>query len=105
MLLKENNDTQPYVENAAYMFDAIWTAALAINKTVTRLSKINLMLKDFTYEDNYKISGIIYEEVLKVQFFGLTVSILASYMVQFLMSKNITKLIKIFPAKNSTRHS
>ena len=99
MLLKENNDTQPYVENAAYMFDAIWTAALAINKTVSRLSKINLTLKDFTYEDNYKISGIIYEEVLKVQFFGLTVSILASYMGQFLMGKNIDEIDKNFPCK------
>jgi len=57
------------------MFDAIWTAALALNRTEFRLNKKNLTLKNFTYEDEYNISGIIYEEALKVEFFGLTVSI------------------------------
>ena len=56
------------------MFDAIWTAAMALNKTESRLNKKNLTLKNFTYEDEYNISGIIYEETLKVDFFGLTVS-------------------------------
>lgn len=56
------------------MFDAIWTAALALNKTESRLNEKNLTLKNFTYEDVHNISGIIYEEVLKVEFFGLTVS-------------------------------
>ena len=74
MLIKEN-DTQPYIENAAYMFDAIWTAALALNKTESKLKKKNLTLKNFTYEDEYNISGVIYEEALKLEFFGLTVSI------------------------------
>lgn len=73
-LLEENNDTQPYIEGAAYMFDAMWTAALALNKTESRLNKKNLTLKNFTYEDEYNISGVIYEEILKVEFFGLTVS-------------------------------
>ena len=74
-LLEENNDTQPYIENAAYMFDAMWTAALALNKTESRLNKKNLTLKNFTYMDEYNISSIIYEEILKVEFFGLTVSV------------------------------
>ena len=56
------------------MFDAIWTAAMALNKTESRLNKKNLTLKNFTYEDEHNISGIIYEETLKIEFFGLTVS-------------------------------
>ena len=57
------------------MFDAIWTAALALNKTEARLNKKNLTLKNFTYMDEYNISSVIYEEILKVEFFGLTVSL------------------------------
>ena len=72
---KVNDDTQPFIEDSAYMFDAIWTAAMALNKTASRLNKKNLTLKNFTYEDEYNISGIIYEEILKVEFFGLTVSV------------------------------
>ena len=75
-LLEEDNDTQPYIEDAAYMYDAIWTAALALNKTESRLNKKNLSLKNFTYMDEYNISAVIYKEILKVEFFGLTVSLL-----------------------------
>ena len=57
------------------MFDAIWTAALALNKTESQLRKRNLSLKNFTYKDKYGISDIIYEEALKLKFFGLSVSI------------------------------
>ena len=56
------------------MFDAIWTAALALNKTQSQLSRKNISLKDFTYKDEYGISNIIYEEALKLKFFGLSVS-------------------------------
>lgn len=76
ILMNERNNTQPYIENAAYMFDAIWAAALALNKTKSRLLKENLTFKHFKYEDEYNISGIIYEELLKVRFFGLTVSMI-----------------------------
>ena len=72
---KVDNDTQPVIEDSAFLFDAIWTAALALNKTEFRLNEKNLTLKNFTYEDQHNISEIIYEEVLKVKFFGLTVSI------------------------------
>ena len=58
------------------MFDALWTAALALNRTETRLNERNLTLTDFTYDDEYNISNIIYEEALRVNFFGLTVSML-----------------------------
>ena len=57
------------------MFDAIWTAALALNKTKSRLAAKSLTLMDFDYDDKHGISNIIYEEALRVKFFGLTVSI------------------------------
>ena len=73
---KESNDSLPHTEDSAYMFDAIWTAALALNKTKSRLEKINLTFANFAYDDEHGkiISDIIYEEALKVKFFGLTVS-------------------------------
>ena len=73
-LEKINNMTTPLVHNSAYMFDAMWTAAIALNRTATRLKERNLTLMNFSYDDEYNISDIIYEEALKVEFFGLTVS-------------------------------
>ena len=57
------------------MFDAIWTAALALNRTKSMLDKLNLSFSDFTYDDEYGISDMIYKAALNVSFFGLTVSI------------------------------
>ena len=74
MLENVNNNTDQLVNDSAYMFDALWTAALALNRTETRLNERNLTLLDFTYDDEHNISEIIYEEALKVNFFGLTVS-------------------------------
>ena len=74
MLENVDNDTDPALYESAYIFDAFWTAALALNRTQTRLSKRNLTLLNFTYDDKYNISDIIYDEALNVTFFGLTVS-------------------------------
>ena len=79
-MLNMNNNTDPLVNDSAYMFDAMWTAALALNRTATRLKERNLSLMDFSYDDEYNISSIIYEESLKVEFFGLTVSHDHNYM-------------------------
>ena len=75
--IRESNETLPHTKDSAYVFDAIWTAALALNKTKPRLEKMNLTFANFTYDDEYGkiISDIIYEEALKVKFFGLTVSV------------------------------
>ena len=73
-MLETVNNTDPLVNDSAYMFDALWTAALALNRTETRLNERNLTLTNFTYDDEYSISNIIYEEALKVNFLGLTVS-------------------------------
>ena len=73
---KVKNDTLPHTEDSAYMFDAIWTAALALNRTKSKLAKRNLSFRNFSYdtEIGHEIANCIYEEALKVKFFGLTVS-------------------------------
>ena len=71
---KISNDTLPHTEDSAYMFDAIWTAALALNSTKSILDEKNLTFMDFTYENGHKIAKYIYDEAVKVKFFGLTVS-------------------------------
>ena len=75
MLENVDNDTDPALYESAFIFDALWTAALALNRTQTRLSELNLTLLDFTYDDKYNISDIIYDEALNVTFLGLTVSL------------------------------
>ena len=42
----ELNDTdhEPYMEGAAYTFDVIWAAPLALNKTEAQLKKRNLSI-------------------------------------------------------------
>ena len=81
--------TTPLVHNSAYMFDAMWTAAIALNRTATRLKERNLTLMNFSYDDEYNISDIIYEEALKVEFFGLTVS----YIILIAFSLLLTSLL------------
>ena len=71
---KISNDTSAHTEDSAYIFDAIWTAALALNRTKLILDEKNLSFADFTYDDDRGISNIIYEAALNVSFFGLTVS-------------------------------
>ena len=75
MIDRKDNNTEPYVNDSAYMFDTMWAAAKALNSTAMRLKERNLTLMDFSYDDKYNISDIIYEEALKVKFFGLTVSL------------------------------
>ncbi|XP_065899524.1 gamma-aminobutyric acid type B receptor subunit 2-like [Dysidea avara] len=55
------------LEDSAYMFDAVWAAALALNNT-------NDSLVNFTYNDeaSANISRYIYQETIKLKFFGLT---------------------------------
>ena len=68
-------NTEPYVNDSAYAFDAMWTVALALNRTESYLKNQGLSLKNFSYDDEYNISDIIYKEALEVEFFGLTVSL------------------------------
>ena len=54
------------------MFDTVWTAALALNRTAAKLPS-GQTLMDFNYS-TVNISKMIYHEALDVNFFGLTVS-------------------------------
>ena len=72
--VKRKNDFLPHTEDSAYMYDAIWAAALALNSTKSILDERNLTFMDFTYENGDEIAGYIYQEALNVKFFGLTVS-------------------------------
>ena len=51
------------------MFDAVWAIALALNNT-------NADLLNFTYDgdSSANISQIIYQNLVNINFFGLTVS-------------------------------
>ena len=51
------------------MYDTVWAAVLALNRT----AEMGYSLSDFNYL-NENLSEIIYNEALKVEFFGLTVS-------------------------------
>ena len=61
------------LEDSAYIFDAVWAAALALN---------NINVANFTYNDLVaaNISQSIYEEIMGLNFFGLTVSVHVSTM-------------------------
>ena len=76
MLLARTSDNLRDIRDSAFMFDAAWTAALAINRTASRLSSSGIALENFTYDGQHSrnISRTLYEEALKVSFFGLTVS-------------------------------
>ncbi|XP_065899522.1 gamma-aminobutyric acid type B receptor subunit 2-like isoform X2 [Dysidea avara] len=74
MLLARTSDNLRDIRDSAFMFDAAWTAALAINRTASRLSSSGIALENFTYDGQHSrnISRTLYEEALKVSFFGLT---------------------------------
>ena len=61
------------IDDGAYMFDAVWAAALALHNTAKKLP-MGQSLLDFDYSSTV-LSESIYEEALNVNFFGLTVSI------------------------------
>jgi len=58
------------LEDSAYIFDAVWAAALALNNTNSNLSS-------FMYNGpaDGNTSRYIYEELINSNFFGLTVSV------------------------------
>ena len=71
-------DISSQLEDSAFMFDAAWAVALALNNT-------NADLVNFTYdsEDSANISQTIYQRMLNLEFFGLTVSYILSYIVWY----------------------
>ena len=57
------------LEDGAFMYDTVWAAVLALDRT----AEMGYSLTDFNYL-NESFSRVIYNEALKVEFFGLTVS-------------------------------
>ena len=72
--------TSDLFEDSVYVFDAVWTAALALHNA--SLAMTNQTLEDFDYNNAF-ISETIYNETLETDFFGLSVSQILS--VQYLL--------------------
>ena len=67
------------------MFDAVWAAALALNNT----NSIGLVNFTYNNEKATNISQYIYQEMLDLKFFGLSVSACASLSSVVYMCNNI----------------
>lgn len=63
-------------QEAPLAYDAVWSVALAFNKTMERLARKDKKrsLKDFTYTDG-DIAGEIYAAMNSTSFLGVSVSI------------------------------
>jgi hypothetical protein len=60
-------------QEAPLAYDAVWSVALAFNKSMERLKKRKRSLKDFTYTDK-EIAEEIYAAMNSTQFLGVSVS-------------------------------
>nr|XP_021201716.2 gamma-aminobutyric acid type B receptor subunit 1 isoform X1 [Helicoverpa armigera] len=58
-------------QEAPLAYDAVWAVALAFNKTMEKLEKSGLSLKNFTYT-NKKIADDIYEAINSTSFLGVS---------------------------------
>lgn len=72
--INHNRYPEGYQE-APLAYDAVWSVALAFNKTMQRLTEQNSgkNLKDFTYTDK-EIANAIYAAMNSTQFLGVSVS-------------------------------
>lgn len=60
-------------QEAPLAYDAVWSVALAFNKTMERLTSGRKSLRDFTYTDK-EIADEIYAAMNSTQFLGVSVS-------------------------------
>ena len=61
--------------NVGYVYDAVWTIALALNSSISILEERGLgRLKDFTYE-SVEMANVITEAVLNISLMGISVCI------------------------------
>lgn len=70
--ISHNRYPEGYQE-APLAYDAVWSVALAFNKTMERLKERGRSLKDFTYTDK-DIADEIYAAMNSTQFLGVSVS-------------------------------
>jgi hypothetical protein len=73
----EHNRYPEGYQEAPLAYDAVWSVALAFNKTMERLKVKSRSLKDFTYTDK-DIADEIYAAMNSTQFLGVSVSALLS---------------------------
>ncbi|KAL9875456.1 gamma-aminobutyric acid type B receptor subunit 1 [Glossina fuscipes fuscipes] len=67
-----NHDRYPEgYQEAPLAYDAVWSVALAFNKTMERLKRRNKSLKEFTYNDK-DIADEIYAAMNSTQFLGVS---------------------------------
>lgn len=59
-------------QEAPLAYDAVWSVALAFNKTMEKLKERGRSLKHFTYTDK-EIAGEIYAAMNSTQFLGVSV--------------------------------
>lgn len=68
-----HNDRYPEgYQEAPLAYDAVWSVALAFNRTMERLRGYGKSLKDFTYNDK-EIADEIYAAMNSTQFLGVSV--------------------------------
>ncbi|XP_060812342.1 gamma-aminobutyric acid type B receptor subunit 1 isoform X1 [Bombus pascuorum] len=67
----DNNHYPEGYQEAPLAYDAVWSVALAFNKTMEKLSKQGKSLKNFTYT-NKEIADEIYSAINSTQFLGVS---------------------------------
>ncbi|KOC66008.1 Gamma-aminobutyric acid type B receptor subunit 1 [Habropoda laboriosa] len=67
----DNNRYPEGYQEAPLAYDAVWSVALAFNKTMEKLSKQGKSLKNFTYT-NKEIADEIYSAINSTQFLGVS---------------------------------
>ncbi|CAH1794093.1 unnamed protein product, partial [Owenia fusiformis] len=65
------NDTRSTSPWSPLSFDAMWTIALTLNNSITRLAERNRSLETFSYQDNVT-SSVFFQEMRKLEFIGVT---------------------------------
>ena len=76
--------------NYGYVYDAVWTIALALNSSISILEERGLgRLEDFTH-DSVEIADVFTEAVLNVSFQGISVS--SYYYQQYTLTTCIVQI-------------
>ena len=78
--VKETVETDIFL-SVGYVYDAVWTIALALNSSVLILKERGLgRLEDFTYE-SVEISDVFTEAIANLSFEGISVSVVTIYTI------------------------
>ncbi|XP_042204877.1 gamma-aminobutyric acid type B receptor subunit 1-like isoform X2 [Homarus americanus] len=67
----ENQSNPVGYQEAPLAYDAIWSVALALNKTMERLAAVNKSIEEFTYT-NKEIAAELYKAMNATQFLGVS---------------------------------